>query len=473
MLEADVPRGRHATGVLKVSTKGEPSHFKLAYEANLFLQLDASKNFLKSLISNTVLLGHNRHATKGAAGDHANAHPFKHGHITLVHNGSLNSWFNLTPSGETYSVDSEAIARGIEVYGAKETIKKLNGAFVLVWHDSRDNTLNFCRNTQRDLSIAYNKKQNKIHWASEAGMLKWILDREYFGGVKAIEYDEIRELEPGVLFSVPISGVNIQLDKATEEKVELYSAPKLTSTTRTGGTYGGSDEHHKTIAYNSLERAGRTNDHVRNFIYDCDMKIEAAYLDERLALFYLDYEKYSEVATTGTIKAKMAEYPFAEVQIYGVTSAMNNRVRGVMQGTFTAFLVSMHYATKDDKVIISCNKDTIEDLKSLKNYEFDWAEVPEADEVGDTLANHYLNICADAYDLVEPEELTVKLSDDTQAKVGCTAEFIGKHHKFKKGERYLIDDIEQGDSANFVVHKAGNVRYLTRPEDWVAAEAKN
>ena len=82
LLEVDAVRGHHSTGIFGVG-KGYSDMYKRALNSQDFLQLKRADDIINHTKVN-VLVGHNRWATKGAV-NHRNAHPFKHGNITLVH----------------------------------------------------------------------------------------------------------------------------------------------------------------------------------------------------------------------------------------------------------------------------------------------------------------------------------------------------------------------------------------------------
>lgn len=121
------------------------------------------------------LVGHCRQATKGTICA-ANTHPFRHGNITLVHNGTLRRQ-ELLPDHLRFEVDSENIAYSLATIGTEETLANLAGAFALVWHDSTDDTLHLIKNSERPFFL---QKVNggAIYGASERDMLHLILDRK-------------------------------------------------------------------------------------------------------------------------------------------------------------------------------------------------------------------------------------------------------------------------------------------------------
>ena len=212
-LLCDTVRGHHSTGVTVVK-KNSVDSFKYAIPAAYFMDLAPAKSLINSITGADVVMGHNRHATAGNSGAHVNAHPFKHGDITLMHNGTLTNHRTLTT--DHFTVDSEAICAAISREGAEVIVPKLKGAFALVWYDESDGTLNFVRNNERTLFLAISNEGSML-WASEKGMLEWLLSKERKIG---ITYEEITPLEIGKWLSIPV-------DNISDVKVkELTLAPK-------------------------------------------------------------------------------------------------------------------------------------------------------------------------------------------------------------------------------------------------------
>lgn len=91
-LFADTLRGFDSTGIFVMDTKTmqQPEVFKKAIAAPDFLQLARTNDLLRDTRDWNIMIGHNRHATKGSV-DHHTAHPFQIGDITLVHNGTINN----------------------------------------------------------------------------------------------------------------------------------------------------------------------------------------------------------------------------------------------------------------------------------------------------------------------------------------------------------------------------------------------
>lgn len=194
LLYADIVRGEHSTGVFAgFRPFGHDPILKLrkaAVPADIFLRRKELWGEVRehAVPSKTVansfttaypkfMVGHNRYATQGAIND-TNAHPFNHGKITLVHNGTLTDQ-SLLPDHKNFAVDSENVAWSINKIGIDETIQKLNGAFTLVWHNAEDSTVNIIRNEDRPFHLV---ETTGGDWfgASEEDMLLWLINRKKF-----------------------------------------------------------------------------------------------------------------------------------------------------------------------------------------------------------------------------------------------------------------------------------------------------
>lgn len=125
-----------------------------------------------------ALLGHCRASTRGATNRY-NAHPFYFSHVVGTHNGTLSYESHQKLIGaKKFDTDSESIFNEIEAVGISETVKKFRGykpedrticpdAYALVWYDDRGNTMNFLRNKERPLTIAFDQKRERMYWSSE------------------------------------------------------------------------------------------------------------------------------------------------------------------------------------------------------------------------------------------------------------------------------------------------------------------
>ena len=202
-------RGIHGTGLVGVTENDEEFVHKKAIAACDFIELSQTDSFLGRMSQYKCVIGHNRFKTQGNI-TNRNTHPFQHGHITMVHNGSVNS--HMLPGNQ--EVDSDRIAHALATIGIEETVKKLSGAFTLVWYDSIDKCMRVIRNDERPLWLAKDTLSETVYFASESPMLRWIAWRNN------ITLEAMYQPKPGTLLT--FSGKS-----ATPEArdVPLYVAP--------------------------------------------------------------------------------------------------------------------------------------------------------------------------------------------------------------------------------------------------------
>lgn len=233
LLYIDSLRGMDSTGSILIENDGDMSWNKEAVASPLFCQTSEHKAQLNAAFSRgRALVGHNRAATRGVVNDE-NAHPFTvDNRITLVHNGTL---FGDHRKLANVDVDSHAIAHVIHEEGddVEKAIKKINGAYALIWHDYKNSTLNFLRNEQRPLH--YVEVNNGYLWASEANMLTWILAR--FPSLKPTD-DGICMLEAGTLVTFDFSNRSWSV---VSKKLDLK--PPVETTYSGSTTYYGRHRH--------------------------------------------------------------------------------------------------------------------------------------------------------------------------------------------------------------------------------------
>jgi len=172
MLFVDQLRGSDGTGVFyDTRVAGECLVLKDNVASSRFMgQPRYNKAAEQWFHDSTFLVGHNRAATKGET-TWKNTHPFVSGDITLIHNGTLWAHKHLAD----VDVDSHAICISIDKIGIEETLLKLDGAFVLVYHDAKDDTINIVKNDKRPLAMI--ETDNCYYFMSELAMGEWIVGR--------------------------------------------------------------------------------------------------------------------------------------------------------------------------------------------------------------------------------------------------------------------------------------------------------
>ena len=182
-LVVDSIRGMDGTGVARVEKKSllQPAEvFKKAIPSVDYLQLRGADKILEDCDDVAIMIGHNRFSTRGAFKGDQNAHPFQVDHITLVHNGGITGYHQLTKKNPS-DVDSAYIAGAMAEAEPADVLPKLNGSYSLVWHDARDGSLNFARNAERPMTLV-KLGENEKDWpgllfGSEPHMLLWLMVR--------------------------------------------------------------------------------------------------------------------------------------------------------------------------------------------------------------------------------------------------------------------------------------------------------
>lgn len=159
-----------------------------------------------------AIIGHNRAATIGGVHMGA-AHPFQEGPITLVHNGTLHQTGTLPKSQTMLKAenDSHAICYNLEIEGIETLAGKLDGAFTLIWHDARDNSLNIVRNEKRPIHLAKVKDERTLLIGSEADMIHWLAKRN------KLRIEEMATPAPGQWLKFDHGSITPQI-----KEVDLY-----------------------------------------------------------------------------------------------------------------------------------------------------------------------------------------------------------------------------------------------------------
>lgn len=234
MMYTGALRGMDATGVITVELDGDFHIDKAALPAAQFLvDYDKSEALITARRTGVALIGHNRKGTMGGYEDAA-AHPFVINNVfAMVHNGTLYGHEKLANT----DVDSEALAtvleaalngdkKGTAVKRVETALKKVDGAYAVVGYNQVDHKIYIVRNSQRPLYIA--ETEDSFFFASEGGMLKWIMSRN---SATAKEISAVPE-ETLLTFTMREGGVKLDSDKLDVKK----PTPVITHTMGMAGT---------------------------------------------------------------------------------------------------------------------------------------------------------------------------------------------------------------------------------------------
>ena len=185
-------RGRSSTGVFGVNKhKQADIHKVLGNPYNLDVTVLGDWFNNRMLNRYWAVAGHGRFPTQGEISIQ-NAHPFQHGNITLMHNGTLRNLPRLLKEhNKDFAVDSEMICWMVNELGIKDTIKEIEGAYALIWYDAGDDTYNFLRNQDRPLYYGVNSFNDQMVLGSEEHYIEWANSKTYkrFKEVKAVALD--------------------------------------------------------------------------------------------------------------------------------------------------------------------------------------------------------------------------------------------------------------------------------------------
>lgn len=209
-------RGMDSVGVMQQAANGSIDVHKLAVPGFYFRDSKRGAELVKASNVSRATFAHHRAATQGAVTP-MNAHPFtirrNDGSVLVgLHNGSLTGW-KARPNAKDFEVDSHwAMSRIADV--GDEAFKEIEGPYAMVWFDTNHKNKVFAaRNSQRPLHAVFSKDKRQVYFASEAGMLAWLVTRE---GVDT--GDEIMELIPGKTYVFDSSGATVTVTSYDTQK---------------------------------------------------------------------------------------------------------------------------------------------------------------------------------------------------------------------------------------------------------------
>ena len=240
-------RGADATGFIGVDVKkNQADYMKVTGGPWEWNSWDKADEFTKRIVSKyNVVIGHGRAATIGK-NIALNAHPFRHGDITLVHNGTLRNFAALKHRHKLdFDVDSEAVCWLMNKIGLQETIDEIEGAFALAWWDGKNQTVNFIRNSERPLSYTVSTNNRRLLFASESPTVAYGAFSH-----KADKFKEVKEVPVWKHFQITCKGsyntdieiVETNITKKYTSSPSHYTGKASSHHAGFGGYWGG-EEH--------------------------------------------------------------------------------------------------------------------------------------------------------------------------------------------------------------------------------------
>lgn len=219
-------RGEHSTGVIRVQEDGVVKTRKSTLPSFQFVRSDVSDIIEESKHHKKpyALLGHTRHATKGAT-VLKNAHPFSFKSVVGMQNGTIQKKFK---HSDEYETDTEAFYRNLNDYGLEKALEEIEAhdtAYVFQWIDKKEKTLNIIKNSKRPLTLTYAFGGTTLLWSSEQEHLEWVLKSKRYTtntGWRGSTQDRFFSLHDNDLLSIPLHSK--PMEKATLRKIEVKKA---------------------------------------------------------------------------------------------------------------------------------------------------------------------------------------------------------------------------------------------------------
>jgi hypothetical protein len=328
-------RGAHSTGLFGVDKSqyyaDAVSIVKTVGSPYMLMEWSRSDEFFARMIQSFgTVVGHGRFATRGSV-TAENAHPFKEGNISLVHNGGITNFYALhdTVTHKGIEVDSHLIARMFADEGALEVLPRLRGAYVFVWWDSKEKTLNFARNKERPLFLGVTKDKANLHFASEAESLMWnsLRSRTPLEGVDELPPFQLWKFEQG----------SSEPKEIIEYKEKFVVTPTSTVTTHII-TESPKREILSTKEKLKARAASKGFGPAELFVFDHTFKAHTLEKGDKIVFTIDDYKESEGNRNTTMVYGSSGLYPNVEFCVVATVNANDTNLMGAVEisGTVTS-----------------------------------------------------------------------------------------------------------------------------------------
>ena len=181
-------RGTDGSGLMQINRAKAVHLFKSAFTPEYAMTEKPASSIVRNADINPFTVGHCRAATKRPTKITEDvmkrqAHPFKHGNISLVHNGYFS--YVGKEHQDSHDVDSESFCKAASELGFKEALEESTGAYAIIAYDSAIDRLIITRNSERPLWKL--ETYGGHFFVSEKEMGLWILARNKVNVTKVEE----------------------------------------------------------------------------------------------------------------------------------------------------------------------------------------------------------------------------------------------------------------------------------------------
>lgn len=212
-------RGTDGSGLMQINQAKAVNLFKSAYTPDYAATEKQAHSIIRNTDVNPFTVGHCRAATKRPAKFTEDvmkrqAHPFKHGNISLVHNGYFS--YVGKEHQDSHDVDSESFCKAASELGFKEALEESTGAYALIAYDSAIDRLIITRNSDRPL---WRFDTYAGHWfVSEKELGLWILSRN------KVTVQKVEEVPVMKMYSYKAFDLTPEVSEVEKKTYSSYSS---------------------------------------------------------------------------------------------------------------------------------------------------------------------------------------------------------------------------------------------------------